>query len=181
MPQLSDSFDGGNPCAGWGYQLMGSPAESLVNGALVLLPVAPTSNTGCTSAIAFPFGSSGVFVDVQAVGTGLNQYNGLQVFWTAARSESSTITVMNGTLGFSSHAVATSEPYGSGAARWWRIRPSADRQAVIAEVSGDGLVWRELGRDPLPPPAMVIAQIQSGLADGSAPTPMQVASFDVCP
>ena len=180
MPEQSDAFDASEACSDWGYPLSGAAVEQLIGGELVLLPPAAGKNTGCVSKIPFGFGPSGVFVEVPAVGTGHFQYNSLQLFWNTQRTDSSSIGVTD-MIRFTAHGSLLAElPYDPVSARWWRMRPS--KGGVVAEFSADGRAWTLLGSDATAPPAICMAQIQSGLADGgSGATAMHVASFDVCP
>jgi len=181
-PDQSDTFDTAPACSAWGTQLTNNPAyQQIENGALVMLPVGAAA--GCESKALMPFARDGVFAEVAGIGTGTGQYNGLVAFADGQETDATALQITANPDVF--HFLAYGQDRGfisyDPALRWWRIRPSGDRAFVVGEVSADGQLWSEVGRDATPPPASIKAKLQSGLFGAGPATAMTVASFDVCP
>jgi hypothetical protein len=179
MPVVFDAFESGTACSSWGYPF---GTAALANGDLVLLPDAMGS-AGCVSQVPFPFGDAGIFIAVDAVGTGPGQYNSLVLFWDTGLTQPTSIQVQDGGIAMVDRArtMLGSGAYDPVAMRWIRLRPSFDRTEVIGETSPDGIAWKELGHEPRTAPATIRAQLQSGSNSVTSATAMRVASFDVCP
>ncbi len=184
MPAVSDDFASGQACATWGFPFPKPNEPTLASGDLVLAPDPALMQTvGCVSQTPFPFGETGVFVEVDAVGTGDAQYNTLIMWWDTGLTVPTTLQVANGVIAMADRNATQlgMAPYDPIAMRWLRLRPSATGMQVIGDTSPDGIAWTELARESRTAVPMIRAQIQSGTNGATNATAMRVASFDVCP
>jgi hypothetical protein len=136
-PLLDEEFDGTSPCTGWATTSANNTSMTNMNGRLRIAPSGNNANGQCNGSQAYAWGAGGVIVEVPSVLTGNDNYTLLRL-----NGVDRTIVAANGMLYFVTNNGATRfamTAYSATAMRWWRARPTTN--AVVAEVSADGLTW----------------------------------------
>ncbi len=193
---VHDSFDVGPPCGAWGTADTAMTTLAIANGELLVTSDAniETTRGGCLTdpADPMPFDPDvGLFIQLGQIGDE-DEYITLQAIWsdneladmlrwgslptpTLELDRKDQVTEMAtetfGTVG-----------YDSATSAWARMRPSADRTAIVAEYSADGQTWHQFAMDPTPAPTGVQVQLYAGTFT-SDPSPAVVGfeSLNTCP
>ncbi|HTL38015.1 MAG TPA: hypothetical protein VL326_33015 [Kofleriaceae bacterium] len=184
-PLLHDAFNSSaTPCDPWGYDYFDVGVSVSQNGTLnVSSYAAGAAVGGCANIMAgkLPFTGDGVMAKVDAIITGGNAYNVLEI----QGPPDLVIKQYGATLAFQTAAsVDIGSTNYTSAQKYWRIRPDPNNPdtRIVGELSTDGSTWNNLGTVTVASvPSTVGIQLAFGTNSGGGTGVARVDELFVCP
>ena len=171
------------PCSSWGFVDDANSSTAASGGQLIIVPDANQATTrgGCVANNFIPFeADAGVFVKVATL-PGLDEFQFIELNWDTDSTQLSAIG-FGPTVRFSRGAFDFGGVPFDATLPWVRVRPSADRTAIVAERSSDAATWIQFAIDQTTPPDSVKLFMYGGMfAAQTNPSRIYFDRLDACP